>query len=176
MPVLLLNASYEPLRIITWQRAICLQLADRADLIEEAPERRLRAAGGAEFPFPSVVRLREMVVVPFQRGTPPITRRALAARDGGMCQKSGCERRGTTMDHVVAKSRQGQHTWNNVVLMCEEHNNRKGDRTLEELGWSLKKKPIAPKQRSLMLNPRDAAPQWLPWLGDQFSEELEAAS
>lgn len=176
MPVLLLNASYEPLRIITWQRAICLQLADRADLIEEAPERRLRAAGGAEFPFPSVVRLREMVVVPFQRGTPPITRRALAARDGGMCQKSGCERRGTTMDHVVAKSRQGQHTWNNVVLMCEEHNNRKGDRTLEELGWSLKKKPIAPKQRSLLLNPRDAAPQWLPWLGDQFSEELEAAS
>ena len=34
MSVLLLNASYEPLRVITWQRAICLQLADRADLVD----------------------------------------------------------------------------------------------------------------------------------------------
>ena len=176
MSVLLLNASYEPLRIITWQRAICLQLAERADLIAESPDRKLRAAGGAEFPFPSVVRLREMVIVPFQRGTPPITRRALAARDGGMCQKSGCDQRGTTMDHVLAKSRQGTHSWNNIVLMCAAHNNEKGDRTLDELGWKLKKRPVVPKQRSLMLNPRDASPQWLPWLGTGFVDDLEAAS
>jgi len=176
MTVLLLNASYEPLRIISWQRAICLQLAERADLVAEEPNRTLRAAGGSEFPFPSVIRLREMVIVPFRRGTAPITRRALANRDRGVCQKAGCERRGTTMDHLIPKSRQGGHNWLNVVLMCAEHNNQKGDRTLEELGWSLKKTPIAPLQRSLFVDRRHIEPQWRPWLGDDLDEQYDAAS
>ena len=83
MSVLLLNASYEPLRVISWQRAICLQLAERADLIESLANRKLHTSGGDEFPFPAVVRLRDMVVVPFRRGNAPITRRGLAHRDGG---------------------------------------------------------------------------------------------
>lgn len=165
MPVLLLNASYEPLRIISWQRAICLQLADRADLVEEEPARTLRAAGGAEFPFPSVIRLREMVVVPFRRGVAPITRRGLNARDAGICQKAGCDNRGSTVDHLLAKSRGGEHTWHNVVLMCAEHNNKKGDRTLEEMGWELKKEPGPPLHEGLVLDLRHVVPQWKPWLG-----------
>lgn len=176
MSVLLLNASYEPLRIISWQRAICLQLAERADLVAEQPDRTLRASGGAEFPFPSVIRLREMVVVPFRRGAAPITRRALAARDSGVCQKTGCERRGTTMDHLMPKSRNGSHDWLNVVLMCAEHNNQKGNRTLEELGWTLKKAPFAPRQKSLLIDRRSVVPQWLPWLGESADEEYDAAS
>ena len=176
MSVLLLNASYEPLRVISWQRAICLQLAERADLVADQPDRTLRAAGGAEFPFPSVIRLREMVVVPFRRGAVPITRRALSARDGGECQKLGCDHRGTTMDHLIPKSRNGEHTWFNVVLMCAEHNNKKGDRTLDELGWKLKKTPVAPEQHALLLDRRTIVPQWLPWLGGRYDDELHAAS
>lgn len=175
MPVLLLNASYEPLRIISWQRAICLQLADRADLVEQEPDRFLRAAGGAEFPFPSVIRLREMVVVPFRRGVAPITRRALNARDGGVCQIIGCDRRGSTVDHLLAKSRGGEHTWENVVLMCAEHNNKKGDRTMDEMGWALKKEPGPPHHESLVLDLRHVVPQWKPWLGLRDCE-LEVAS
>ena len=176
MSVLLLNASYEPLRVISWQRAICLQLAERADLVEEQPNRTLRAAGGAEFPFPSVIRLREMAIVPFRRGAAPITRRALAARDGGNCQKLGCDRRGTTMDHLIPKSRNGDHSWLNLVLMCAEHNNKKGDRTLEELGWKLKKAPAIPEQHSLLFDRRHVLPQWRPWLGSRFDDEYNVAS
>ena len=164
MSVLLLNASYEPLRVISWQRAICLQLAERADLVEAVEGRALHTSGGAEFAFPSVIRLREMVVVPFRRGAAPITRRALIARDRGTCQKSGCERRGATMDHLLPKSRGGQHTWKNVVLMCAEHNNQKSDRTIEELGWSLKKAPRIPTKADLALDRSEANPQWSPWL------------
>lgn len=178
MAVLLLNASYEPLRVVSWQRAICMQLADRADLIESVPDRVLRASGGREFPFPSVIRLREMAVIPFRRGTAPITRRALAHRDHGECQKVGCDRRGSTMDHLLPRSRSGAHDWLNVVLMCAEHNNKKGDRTIEELGWSLKKPPRVPTYETLYLDTRHVVPQWRQWLGltwtDADSEEPDS--
>ena len=172
MTVLLLNASYEPLRVISWQRAICLQLADRADLIERVEGRVLRTSGGAEYAFPSVIRLREMVGGPFRRGAAPITRRALLARDRGECQKADCGRRGNTMDHLLPKSRGGQHTWHNVVLMCAEHNNAKSDRTIEELGWSLKHAPRAPTQADLALDRSRSNPQWHQWLG-RFGETEE---
>lgn len=164
MSVLLLNASYEPLRIISWQRAICLQLAERADLVEVRDNELLRSSGGHEFPFPSVVRLRHMVVIPFRRDTVPITRRALIARDLGRCQKVGCNRRGATMDHLLPRSRGGTHTWHNVVLMCQEHNNQKGDRTLDELGWHLKTAPTAPEFRVLLLDRYNMRPQWKRWI------------
>jgi len=161
--VLLLNASYEPLRVISWQRAICLQLADRADLVESVPDRWLRASGGSEFPFPSVVRLREMVRVPFRQEI-PITRKALIARDGGQCQKAGCSRRGSTMDHLVPRSKGGVHTWQNVVLMCHEHNNAKGAESLENLGWRLKSKPKAPSFETVLVGRHNVQPMWLRWL------------
>ncbi len=164
MAVLLLNASYEPLRVISWQRAICLQLADRADCIEALPDRTLRSSGGAEFPFPSVLRLREMAVIPFRREGPPITRRALQARDSGVCQKSGCNRKGSTMDHVIPRSRGGTHTWGNVVLMCAEHNNQKSDRTLDELSWTLKAPPRTPRHDTVLLDRARVLPEWRRWL------------
>ena len=164
MSVLLLNASYEPLRIISWQRAICLQLAERADIVEAVEGRSIRSSGGNEFAFPSVIRLREMVFVPFRNGSSPITRRALVARDRGECQKMGCDRRGATMDHLLPKSRGGQHTWKNVVLMCAEHNNQKSDRTIEELGWTLKNTPRVPTKADLALDRSQANPQWGQWL------------
>jgi len=176
MPVLLLNASYEPLRVISWQRAICLQLAERADLVEHVEEKSLHTSGGAVFPFPAVVRLREMVVIPFRRGTAPITRRALAFRDESQCQKTGCDRRGSTMDHLLPRSRGGLHDWENVVLMCGEHNNAKGDRTLDELGWSLKAKPVAPAYDGFYLDRSQILPQWRPWLGRYGESEQRQAS
>jgi 5-methylcytosine-specific restriction endonuclease McrA len=176
MPVLLLNASYEPLRVISWQRAICLQLSDRADLVEQIDDRTLRTSGGSEFPFPAVVRLREMVVIPFRRGAAPITRRALTYRDFGACQKTGCNRRGSTTDHLLPRSRGGQHTWHNVVLMCAEHNNAKSNRTIDELGWTLKAKPMVPTYENLYLDRTQILPQWRQWLsriGDV--EQLQAS-
>lgn len=170
MSVLLLNASYEPLRIISWQRAICLQLSSRADLLDTIEGRHLRSSGGAEFPFPAVLRLRQMVLIPFNRDAAPITRRAIAARDDGSCQKRGCSRRGSTMDHLIPRSRGGTHTWHNVVLMCPEHNNAKGDRTLDELGWRLKKAPAMPTFESVLLDRTQVLPQWRRWLSRDESD------
>ncbi len=150
MTVLLLNASFEPLRVITVRRALGLVLAGKADLVERAGSSSIRSTGGQEFAVPAVVRLRRMVRVPFQ-ATAPLSRRAISARDGHVCQVVGCLRPGQTVDHVVPRSRGGTHEWHNVVLMCVRHNSHKGDRLIDELGWRLKREPRAPRGALVML-------------------------
>lgn len=163
MTVLLLNASFEPLRVISIRRALGLVLAGKADLVE-AGDGELRGAS-ASFPVPVVVRLRYMVTLPFAAQV-PLNRRTLAARDGGTCQVVGCVRRGTTVDHVIPRSRGGAHTWSNVVAMCQPHNGTKGDQLLSELGWELKATPRAPRGPMLVLAAAGTAPTpaWEPYL------------
>lgn len=139
--VLLLNASYEPLRIITTKRAVCLVLAEKAEVIEEKAG-RLRSAA-TSVAVPAVIRLRRYVQIPF-KATYPLNRRALIVRDGHACQVSGCERIGSTIDHVKPRSRGGKHEWVNVALMCGPHNFKKADKTMAEMGWTLKREPQAP--------------------------------
>lgn len=150
MAVLLLNASFEPLRVITMRRALGLVLSSKADLVVPEGDKVIRTAGGLTFEMPAVVRLRRFVRVPFQ-ATIPLSRLALQARDGKRCQVSGCNRAGQTIDHVVPKSRGGQHEWTNVALMCLRHNSAKGDRLLEELGWKLDRRPVAPRGALILL-------------------------
>lgn len=80
------------------------------------------------------------------------------------------------MDHLLPRSRGGEHTWHNVVLMCEQHNNAKSDRTLEELGWSLKTSPRVPSYDSLYLHATQVLPQWQRWLSRSHTVEELAAS
>ncbi len=150
MTVLLLNASFEPLRVITVRRALGLLLANKADLVERDDAASIRTAGGAELDVPTVVRLRRMVRVPFQ-ATAPLSRRAIRTRDHHRCQVSGCNRPGQTVDHLVPRSRGGRHEWTNVALMCIRHNSHKGDRLLEELGWNLVREPRAPRGTLILL-------------------------
>ncbi len=151
MTVLLLNASFEPLRVITVRRALGLVIAAKADLIVPLEDQVIRSTGGATFEVPAVVRLRRMVRVPFQ-ATAPLSRRAIQTRDAHRCQVTGCSRKGQTIDHVVPRSRGGTHEWTNVVMMCVRHNSQKGDRSLDELGWSLKCEPEAPRGALILLS------------------------
>ena len=61
MSVLLLNASYEPLAVVSWRRAMTLMVTGRAELVAQDGDRVVRSAGGAEYPWPQVVRLMQMV-------------------------------------------------------------------------------------------------------------------
>lgn len=168
MSVLLLNASYEPLTVVSWKRAITLVLTGRAEMVEQDGDRVIRSAGGSEFPLPNVVRLRQMISFVGMRakGTPRFSKTGLSARDNRECQVSGCDARGSTVDHLTPRSRGGDTSWENCVLMCVQHNSSKGDRTVDELGWTLKHKPVAPSKSVAMLTPR---PEWDPWLAPAVS-------
>lgn len=163
MSVLLLNASFEPLRIITTKRAVCLVLAEKAEVIESKPG-CLRSAT-TQVVIPSVIRLRKYVHVPY-KATYPLNRRSLLARDRRECQVAGCEKIGSTIDHVVPRSRGGKHEWSNVALMCPSCNFRKGDRLLSEIGWTLKRQPAQPHGSQWLLIGAGIEPdeKWVPYV------------
>jgi 5-methylcytosine-specific restriction endonuclease McrA len=137
---LVLNATYEPLTAVTLQRAVVLVLQEKAVVERAHADRRVRGSS-VEIPMPRVVRLKRYVRVPFrQRAT--WSRRGVLARDDFRC--AYCGRRATTVDHVVPRSHGGQDTWLNTVAACAADNHRKANRTPEEAGMRLLRRPFEP--------------------------------
>jgi 5-methylcytosine-specific restriction endonuclease McrA len=148
--VLVLNATFEPLHIVSIQRAIILVLKEKAEVIEAA-EAKIRSEN-LDLDMPLVIRLVYYVRVP-HRLLLPLTRRTILARDQYSCQYCGAQpAKGLlTLDHVVPRSRGGKHTWENVVAACIPCNQRKGDRRPEEAGMSLVAEPRAPRYAAIVL-------------------------
>ncbi|MCP5025844.1 MAG: HNH endonuclease [Actinomycetia bacterium] len=167
MSVLLLNASFEPLRVIPMRRALTLMVGGRAELIARDGERVVRTAGGNILEAPAVLRLSRMVHIPWR--SVPLTRQTLRARDKGRCQVTGCDRKGDSVDHIKPKSRGGGHEWTNVALMCRQHNSRKSDRLLSELNWTLKAEPHAPTGMMVLVDQAGRRTEWEPFLGEEES-------
>src|ERR1700736_4813618 len=157
---LILNASYEPLCVVSTRRALLLVLDAKAELVH-ATDGKFRSERVA-FPEPSVVRLAHYVKVPYQARI-ALNRRAVFARDGHRCQYCGAS--AETIDHVMPRSRGGPHAWDNVVAACARRNHSKGDRTPAEAGWRLPAMPAAPKGTAWrVLGHRTPAPRWSDWL------------
>lgn len=157
---LLLNASYEPLCVVSSRRAVVLILTAKAVLVEGG-EGVLHSVARS-VPVPAVIRLTRFVRVPY-RGTVPLTRKAVFARDGGRCVYCGAP--ATSLDHVIPKSRGGQHIWENVVASCRRCNHVKADRAISELGWRLPTAPRAPSGLAWrVLGSRAPDPAWSNYL------------
>lgn len=165
---LVLNASYEPLCVVSGRRAVVLLLTAKAVSVAEG-EAVLHSAS-AVVRVPSVVRLTRFVRVPY-RPTVPLSRKAVFARDGGRCVY--CDAPATSLDHVVPKSRGGAHSWDNVVLACGRCNHVKADRGIAELGWRMRRQPSAPSGADWrVLGTRRVDPRWRPWLDGDSDEAL----
>jgi 5-methylcytosine-specific restriction endonuclease McrA len=136
--VLVLNASYEPLNITTWRRAVVMVLKGKAEGLEHDPVRRIRE----DTLLPTVIRLRHFVRVPYK--PLPLTRRNLFHRDGHRCQYCGASAQQLSVDHVVPRSRGGLDTWENVTTACLSCNVRKGNRTPREAAMPLLRPPRRP--------------------------------
>lgn len=163
---LVLNASYEPLSVVPSRRAACLVLADKAEILE-TDGAFLRAAS-ISLPSPAVIRLRTMVRVPFHRRT-ALSRRAIFARDGHRCQY--CGGHADSIDHVMPRSRGGQHVWDNVAAACRRCNLFKRDRTPDEAGMRLARPPRPPRDMSWIAIAVPRVPDaWVPYLGQQHLE------
>ncbi len=138
--VLVLNQDYRALTICSVQRAAVLVLLQKADLVEALPERYLRSPS-CRLPWPSIVRLKAYVTVPYKRIL--LSRKNVLRRDRFRCQYCGSRDR-LTIDHILPKSRGGPDAWENLVAACVPCNNRKGNRTPEEAHMTLRRKPFRP--------------------------------
>ncbi len=150
----MLNVTDRPLAVVPARRAVVLVLKEKAILVH---------ANGIMFrsehlavPAPSVVRLRYLVHVPY-RATATLTRRAVFARDGWVCQYCGSA--AENVDHVIPRSRGGPHEWDNVVAACRRCNSKKENRLPHEAGLTLRVKPFAPRD-GLRLSVGRVEPEW----------------
>lgn len=138
-PVLVLNASYEPINICAARRAMVLVLKGVASAEEESM--CMVHSARSAMKLPTVIRLLEYRRIPHQ--TRALSRKNILMRDRFTCQY--CHRAlpasELTLDHVIPRSRMGETSWENLVACCHRCNNRKGNRTPEEAGMKLARMP-----------------------------------
>jgi 5-methylcytosine-specific restriction endonuclease McrA len=159
--VLVLNASYEPLSVVAARRAVVLVLREKAVVVAGRDEKWSSVSEQVE--LPSVVKLIRYVKVPYRRSA-PVSRRAVFGRDGNRCQYCGGP--AESIDHVLPRSKGGDHSWENVVACCRSCNIRKADRTPREAGFELATDPAPPRRFAWIYasSGYDLDPAWQPFL------------
>ncbi len=170
--VLVLDAGYQPVNIISARRALVLLVSGRAVMVEES-DHSIRSARD-EWRLPRIIRLFISIAHRVYRMVRvQLNRRNLFARDRFACQYCGTKQPPFTIDHVVPRSRRtieqpkgGETSWENCVTSCAECNHRKSNHLPAEAGMQLRVKPREPR--------------WLPpllfrrYLGDAVHKSWEA--
>lgn len=171
---LLLNATYEPIKVVDWQKAITLWSRGRVEILE-THDREARAVTFT-FKIPSVVRLLRYVKIRRSEHV-PFTRANIYARDGHQCQYCGLQfkREELTFDHVIPVAQGGTKSWENIVSACEECNRHKANRTPEQAGMTLlstPKRPLTLAALKLSIGLRKTPDSWRSFL--YWNVELES--
>lgn len=140
---LVLNASYEPLRIISWQKAVIMWFQDKVEVLEYHST-KVRSVSDS-FQLPSVLRLKTYIRPKKVDGV-RFCRENVYIRDLHTCQYcvKKFNHKDLTIDHVLPASQGGPKTWTNVVTACRACNQRKANRTPEKAKMPLLKPARAP--------------------------------
>ncbi len=174
--VLLLNASYEALNIVSAPKALALVWRKVAEIIEADLGKILRSPN-YEFAVPSVIRLTQYIDIR-SRQNRTTSRARILMRDKYRCQY--CGKKGTafdlTLDHIVPKSKGGRSLAENLVAACHQCNNRKADRTPAEARMPLLTNPAAlyfGLARAAMVHHAEERPEWKKYLFLSDADENE---
>ena len=165
---LLLNSSYEPMRILSWQKALILWFQGKVEVLEYHPvfARSVRSS----FQLPSVLRLKHYVR-PRSLGAVRFCRENVYIRDNYTCQYCGdrITPKNLTLDHVVPASKNGKKSWTNVVSACRSCNQRKANRTPQTANMPLLTEPKMPswlpsRELEIQMEAEKAPASWLEYL------------
>jgi len=149
LSVLVLNQNYEPLNICRARRAVVLLYRGKAEMLENGLG--FIHSANYTFPLPSVIRIVYMIKRP--RPKRKLTRLEIFNRDKYTCQYCGKETQQLTLDHVIPRYKNGEHTWENVVSACIPCNRRKAGHTPEQAGMKLLRLPSPPHGNNLYYLP-----------------------
>ena len=164
-PVLVLNASYEPITVCNAKRALTVVHKGIA-VVEKTRDYSIHTHH-IDIPVPYVIRLIGYRRIP--RRTRSVSRKSIMARDRHTCQYCLDESNPSklTLDHIRPRAQGGPSTWDNMVACCFECNNRKGNRTPEEAEMPLLNRPLPfsiHTNRHLMRETGREHAAWKPYL------------
>ena len=97
------------------------------------------------------------------------SRRNVAKRDHHACQYCGAQPgwEAITIDHVVPRALGGASSWTNCVAACSRCNARKADRTPEQAGMHLRRRPTRPDWKPLYASHGGRVASWSQFLPDE---------
>jgi 5-methylcytosine-specific restriction endonuclease McrA len=164
---LLLNATYEPLKVVHWQKAVTLWCQGKVEVIS-VYDREVRSVSFS-FKLPSVIRLLRYIRIRRAVDYVPFSRANIYARDRHTCQYCGqvLPSGDLTFDHVVPVMQGGWKDWENIVTCCISCNRRKGGRTPQQAGMHLIRMPRRPEKSPalrLTIGVRNTPDHWRDYL------------
>jgi 5-methylcytosine-specific restriction endonuclease McrA len=139
--VVVLNGDFSFLNVIPWQRAICMVIKGKAEVLKYS-DKVIKIAEGKIMQIPLVLKLIKIVRMIY-RTRVPFSKRNVMIRDGYKCTYCGSTDT-LTIDHVIPISRNGKSDFDNCVTCCKTCNAKKKDRTPSEAKMYMKKKPYSP--------------------------------
>jgi 5-methylcytosine-specific restriction endonuclease McrA len=166
---LLLNASYEPLKVVDWRKAITLWCQGKVEVLA-VHDREVRAVT-VSFKLPSVIRLLRFVKIKRRFDYVPFSRANIYARDNHTCQycNEPYSTADLTFDHVIPVAQGGRKDWENIVTCCVTCNRKKGGRTPAEARMHLVRHPRRPDsapaiRMTIKLGIKQAPDSWRDYL------------
>ncbi len=141
--VIVLNASYEFLGLVPWQRAMTMLFRGKVEVVKESD--RIVRTVSKSFRVPEIVRLIKFIRKIYRREV-PFSRKNIITRDEFVCQYCGRKfaTGELTIDHIIPKVQGGTNEWTNVVACCRQCNMKKGGRTPRQAGMQLVRQPFKP--------------------------------
>lgn len=140
---LVLNQRFQPVAIISWQRAITLLFQGKVEVIDEYEDKVVRSVS-LQLNVPSIVRF--LTGLSRRKRAVKFSRENIYLRDKGKCQycSFSVPRHEATYDHVIPRVKGGTTCWENVVICCVPCNQEKGGRTPIQAGMRLITDPVKP--------------------------------
>lgn len=142
MKVLALSNTYEPIGVIPWEKAISLVFSGKVYTLASYNKEIHSPTTSMNLPSVIVFKNGKRAKINCAR----FSRKNVWVRDEGKCQYCGVQVSAEkyTLDHIVPKARGGQTNWLNVVTCCQKCNQRKGDKSLTQVGMKLLKPVVKP--------------------------------
>ena len=171
----ILNASYEPLSVVSAKRGLILVLEGKAMITEAHPNGHVQSVT-KKFPLPTQIRLKDYIKSrPVFHIPAQLTQRNLFLRDHKTCQY--CGRKASeledgeylTRDHVIPESLGGKDSWTNVVTACRKCNNIKADSRLEDMD-KLYYKYAEQAENAALAEDRKYGKETSEWIMEHFSD------
>lgn len=143
--VILINADYRPLGLISWQKAIKLIAKGKVDIVKYSDIVIYNFEKTIKIILPKIIKLIKYVRMLYGKKV-PFNKHNLLIRDNYTCIYCGCRltKDTATIEHIKPKSTGGLSTFDNTGVACFPCNNKKDNKTCQQANMYPKIKPYTP--------------------------------